>query len=181
MVSNYKNELFMSDKKLLLNAEQVDLKIKRLSNEVAEKYYDAKELYIFGIDGQGYVLADKVKKEIENLIDIKLVLGKIIINKNDPIGSVKVDKHLLTKIKNKDVLLIDDVLNSGKTLFYAMQAFIEIPLRSLKVLVLVNRSHQQFPVHPDFVGMSLSTTYENHIEAELNNKKTSNVFLVNKK
>jgi len=171
----------MSNKKLLLDAKQVDLKIKRLSNEVAEKYYDANELYIFGIEGQGFLLANKIKKEVHDLIDIKLVLGKININKNDPIGSIKVDKKLLEVIKNKDVLLIDDVLNSGKTLFYAMQAFVEIPLHSLKVLVLVNRSHQQFPVHPDFVGMSLSTTYENHIEAELNNKKTAKVFLVNKR
>lgn len=165
---------------ILLNAKQIELKIQRLSNEVAEKYYKEKELYIFGIQGQGYVLANRIAKELHTLIKTKIVLNKIEINKMQPIGSVKVKPELLERVKQKHILLVDDVLNSGRTLFYALQPFVQIPVSSLRVLILVNRSHQQFPVYPDFIGMTLSTTYQNHIEAILNNKKTSEVYLLNR-
>lgn len=168
------------DKKLLLNAEEIELKILRLSTELAEKYFDAKELYVFGIKEQGYKLAERIVKELQTLTTCKIHLSPISINKPNPINSVKVDQKILDIIKNKHILLIDDVLNSGKTLFYAMHPFLSIPLLSLRVLVLVNRSHQQYPVYPEFVGMTLSTTYQNHIEAILNNKKTSQVYLLNK-
>lgn len=166
--------------KLLLDAEQIELKIQRLSNEVAEQYFNKKTVYVFGIEGQGYKLAERVCKEVEKLIETKFILNKIFIDKSNPIGSVKIDERVIHSIHHKDVLIIDDVLNSGKTLFYALQPFVVIPLNTLRVLVLVNRSHQQFPVYPDFVGMRLSTTYQNHIEATLHNKKTSQVFLLNK-
>lgn len=170
----------MKEKKLLLNAEDIELKIQRLSYEVAEKYFNVKELYVFGIEEQGYILAEKIVKNLNTFADFKVILHSIYINKQNPINSMKINGITTDKIKNKHILLIDDVLNSGKTLFYALQPFIEIPVLSLRVLVLVNRSHQQYPVYPEFVGMTLSTTYQNHIEADLKNKKTSQVYLLNK-
>lgn len=170
----------MKDKKLLLSSEEIELKIQRLSNEVAERYVNAKELHVFGIKEQGYTLAERIVKELKILIDGKIFLHPVSLDKHYPINSVKIDVSVINQIKNKDVLLVDDVLNSGKTLFYAMHPFVNIPLASLRVLVLVNRSHQNYPVYPEFVGMSLSTTYQNHIEATLNNKKTSQVFLLHK-
>lgn len=170
----------MSYKKLLLNAEQVELKIQRLSNEIAERYYDVKYLYLFGIEGQGYKLAERINKELKQYLNNEIILNRLFINKQDPIGSIRIDEKLLASIENRDVLIIDDVLNSGKTLFYALQPFIQINLNSLRVLVLVNRSHQKFPVYPDFVGLTLSTTYQNHIEADLNKKQQSKVYLLNR-
>ncbi len=170
----------MSAKSLLLSAQQIDLKIQRLGNEVAEHYYNTKQLFVFGIEKQGLILAERICQEIKKNISIQLELHKLFINKKDPIGSVKIQEDVLKKLKNKDVLIVDDVLNSGKTMFYALQAFVDIDLNSLRVLVLVNRSHQQFPVHPDFVGMTLSTTFQNHIEAVLNTKPTSQVFLLSR-
>jgi len=170
----------MSEKKILLNAEDIELKIQRLSIEVAEKYLNSKKLFIFGIEGQGSNLAERITKNIQSYINTEIILGEIKIDKKNPIGSVKIDTSILEKIKNHDVLIIDDVLNSGKTLFYSLQLFTNIPLSSLRVLVLVNRSHQCFPVYPDFVGMTLSTTYQNHIEAILSTKKNSSVYLLNK-
>ncbi|GAB4449067.1 MAG: phosphoribosyltransferase domain-containing protein [Bacteroidia bacterium] len=170
----------MSEKKLLLNEQDIELKIQRLSYEVAERYFDKKELYIFGIKEQGYKLAERIIKELQTLSDCKLYLHSISVNKQNPIGSIHTDIQNLNQLKNKDILIIDDVLNSGKTLFYALQPFIQVPIASLKVLVLVNRSHQQFPVYPEFVGTTLSTTYQNHIEADLKNKKQSKVYLLNK-
>ncbi|GIV27371.1 MAG: phosphoribosyltransferase [Bacteroidia bacterium] len=170
----------MSDIKLLLNADQVELKIQRLSNELAERYFNVRQLYIFGIEGQGYKLAERISKELKQYLRKEIVLNQLHINKQKPIGSVKIGEKLLKSLENKDVLIIDDVLNSGKTLFYALQPFLGINLNSLRVLVLVNRSHQQFPVYPDFVGLTLSTTYQNHIEACLDKKSNSQVYLLNK-
>lgn len=170
----------MSAKSLLLSAQQIDLKIQRLGNEVAEHYYNTKQLFVFGIEEQGLILAERICQEIKKNISIQLELHQLSINKKAPIGSVKIEDDVLKKLKHKDVLMVDDVLNSGKTMFYALQAFVNIDLNSLRVLVLVNRSHQQFPVYPDFVGMTLSTTFQNHIEAVLNTKNTSQVFLLNR-
>lgn len=170
----------MKDKKILLTPEQIEYKIQRLSNEVAEKYVNKKELFVFGIKDEGYLLAERIVKETKKLIDINMTLHPIIIDKQNPIKNTVVDQIILNKIKNKNVLIVDDVLNSGKTLFYAMQPFVELPLESLRVLVLVNRSHQKYPVFPEFVGMSLSTTFQNHIEADLKNKTTSHVYLLHK-
>lgn len=166
--------------KLLLNAEAIELKIQRLNFELAEKYFHLNELYVFGIEGQGFILAERITQQLEKLIQAKIHLHKIFINKENPIGSVRIDSQIIHQLNNSHILLVDDVLNSGKTLFYAMQVFVSIPLASLKVLVLVNRSHLQFPVYPEFVGVTLSTTYQNHIKAHLNNKKTSKVILQNK-
>ncbi len=170
----------MAQKTLLLSPKEIELKIQRLSNEVAEKYYDTKEIFIFGIEGQGVKLAERIQKEYAALIGKTARLFTLRINKQHPIGSVNLDKEIAETIKNGHVLLIDDVLNSGKTLFYAMQAFVHVPLLSLKILVLVNRSHLNFPVYPEFVGLTLSTTYQNYIEANLNNPSESQVYLLNK-
>ncbi|GAB4208381.1 MAG: phosphoribosyltransferase domain-containing protein [Bacteroidia bacterium] len=172
--------MIMAQKTLLLSPKEIELKIQRLSNEVAEKYYDTKEIFMFGIEGQGVKLAGRIQKEYTTLTGKTARLFTLRINKQHPIGSVNIDKEVAEKIKTGHVLLIDDVLNSGKTLFYAMQAFVQVPLSSLRVLVLVNRNHLDYPVYPEFVGMTLSTTYQNYIEADLKNKSESQVYLLNK-
>ncbi len=171
----------MLDKTLLLNTEQISMKIERLANELAEYYYQEKEIYVFGISGQGYNLAKNLVKEVQKNSKINITLSDIKINKHNPQETeIFIDKQVLKLSKNKNILIVDDVLNSGKTLFYAMRPFINMSVKSIKVLVLVNRSHHLFPVHPDFVGLNLSTTYENHVETILDTKKNTNVFLLNK-
>ncbi len=94
----------MNNGKLLLNAEQIELKIQRLSNEIAERYYNIKELYCFAIEGQGHTLGKRIVKETQKLTTTKITLSKININKQEPIGSIKINKSILKTIKDKDII-----------------------------------------------------------------------------
>ena len=77
--------------------------------------------------------------------------------------------------KNKVLILVDDVLNSGKTLMYGAKYFLSVPLKKLSTIVLVDRNHNRFPIKADFVGLSLSTTLKEHISVEL--EKNAGVYL----
>ena len=73
------------------------------------------------------------------------------------------------------LILVDDVLNSGKTLMYGAKYFLSVPLKKLSTIVLVDRNHNRFPIKADFVGLSLSTTLKEHISVEL--EKNAGVYL----
>ena len=73
--------------------------------------------------------------------------------------------------KNKSLILVDDVLNSGATLIYGVKHFLEVPLKRFKTAVLVNRNHKKYPVKADFKGISLSTSLHEHVEVVLTGKE----------
>ncbi|TYA65154.1 phosphoribosyltransferase family protein, partial [Seonamhaeicola marinus] len=119
-----------------------------------------------GIDKNGYVFAEKLKTELENISDIKPVLCKVIIDKKNPQSEIKTS---ITEAdyKNKSLVLVDDVLNSGTTLIYGVKHFLNVPLKQFKTAVLVNRNHKKYPVKADFKGISLSTSLHEHIDVTL--------------
>ena len=77
----------------------------------------------------------------------------------------------------KTVLLIDDVANSGKTMLYAMKPFLNFQPRTIQTLVLVGRSHNSFPIHPDYIGLSIATTLQEHIFVEVTESGIGGAFL----
>ena len=81
-------------------------------------------------------------------------------NPNAPI-TTSLDKEIY---KNKGLVLIDDVLNSGTTLVYGVKHFLEVPLSKFKTAVLVDRNHKKYPVKADFKGISLSTSLQEHVQ-----------------
>jgi pyrimidine operon attenuation protein/uracil phosphoribosyltransferase len=78
---------------------------------------------------------------------------------------------------NKVIILVDDVANSGKTLLYALKPFLAFHPKKIQMLVLVERSHNSFPVHPDYVGLSVSTTLQEHIYVEVEEGKIAGTYL----
>jgi pyrimidine operon attenuation protein/uracil phosphoribosyltransferase len=91
------------------------------------------------------------------------------IDKKNPLCNVACSVNI-KDLADQSVVLVDDVLNSGKTLIYAIRHFLQVPLRKFKTAVLVNRNHKNFPVKSDFKGISLSTSLEEHIEVSFKNK-----------
>ena len=73
--------------------------------------------------------------------------------------------------------MVDDVLNSGKTLIYGVKHFLTIPIKKISTVVLVDRNHKRFPIQADYVGLSLATTMQEHINVEFEEGNDS-VFLV---
>jgi pyrimidine operon attenuation protein/uracil phosphoribosyltransferase len=145
---------------------------------VLEHNFNEKELLIAGIDGNGYILAKRVVDALKKITRQKITLGKINIDKKNPLATEPKIDFTEKDYKNKTVILVDDVLNSGKTLIYGVKVFLDKPVKKINTLVLVDRSHTQFPVKADFVGLSLSTTLQEHIVADLGKKGKETVYLV---
>ena len=156
---------------LILNGDQVNKKLERIAFQIIEEYHNEKELFIVGIYNNGFLLAKKLKALIEksNLISqVKLI--ELKINKKQPLKS-KVVLNPETSFNNKKIILIDDVLNSGKTLMYAAKHFLTTPILKLSTVVLVDRTHNRFPIKADHVGLSLATTLKEYVNVKLDGEE----------
>jgi len=155
---------------IILTDQEIKHKIKRIAYEIYENNVDEKEIVLAGIAENGYLLAKKLKIELSKISQLKPILCKVEINKKQPRTLIitSLNKNNYT---DKSVVLIDDVLNSGTTLIYAVKHFIEVPLRQFKTAVLVNRNHKKYPVKADFKGISLSTSINEHISVKFENNK----------
>ena len=153
----------MNTKTKILDSVGISQKINRLAWEVYENNLLEKEIIIVGISGRGEVLATLLSKVLVDISSIKITLGRISLDKDNPYDSDLVFNLTETDIENKVVILVDDVLNSGKTLMYAASEFLTVPLIKLSTVVLVNRNHNRYPIKSDYEGMSLSTTLKEHI------------------
>lgn len=158
------------DKLLILEDASIRRKITRMAYEIIEDHLDSKQLLIAGIDGQGYALAKLISKELKKICAIEIEILKVSIDKRTPEKSEVVLDKEIKSLKNKPVLLVDDVLNTGKIITYAMKPFLDLGAGKLGVAVLVNRSHLLFPVRPDYTGLELTTTLTDHIEVVIGAK-----------
>ena len=138
-----------------------------MAYEIYENTFQEKELIFIGIQNQGALLAKLLLKELKKINSIEYKVGEIGLDKKAPLKeeiTLSLSKEEITK---KTVILIDDVLHSGKTLAYAMKPLLNYDLKKLQVCVLINRDHKSFPVTPDYIGLSLGTTLDEHIEVVL--------------
>ncbi|WNW02352.1 phosphoribosyltransferase domain-containing protein [Tenacibaculum sp. HL-MS23] len=160
----------VSDNIILDNLE-VEQKIRRIAFQIYESNSNEKEIIIAGIVDNGYLFAEKIYTILSEISPLKIQLCKVFIDKKNPIKAITTS---LTKdeYKNKSLVLVDDVLNSGTTLIYAVKHFLEVPLKRFKTAVLVNRNHKKYPVKADFKGISLSTSIKEHVVVEFNKNKT---------
>lgn len=167
----------MSESNLILDHNKIDQKINRIAYQIFEDNYDQSEIIMAGIAKNGYLFAEILKERLESISDIKVNLKELVIDKKNPLNSKAELKMESSEIKNQSIVVVDDVLNSGKTMMYALQAFLAAPLQKLSIAVLVNRSHKRFPVNADFVGLSLATTLKEHIEVSFEDPKNHSVTL----
>jgi pyrimidine operon attenuation protein / uracil phosphoribosyltransferase len=165
-----------AEKNLVLSGSQVSRKIKRMSFEIYERNIGEKELILAGIDGQGYVLAGLLAQELKGISPIVVKVVRISLDKSNPLQSeIQLDVQL-NDLRKKCVVIIDDVLNTGKTLAGSMKPFLGIDVRKIEVAVLVNRSHPTFPIMPTYIGYGLATTLTEHVEVKLG--KDAAVYLL---
>ena len=161
-------EKYMKEKKIL-DKEEIQEKIKRISYEIYEENFDDKSILVCGIEKNGSIIAKKIIKELESICDINIEFISINLNKKKPLNTVEI-KSSKNNIKNKSIVLIDDVSNTGKTLIYVIKELIKFEPKKINTAVLVNRDHTLFPIKINFIGLSLSTSIKSHIEVSLDNK-----------
>jgi pyrimidine operon attenuation protein/uracil phosphoribosyltransferase len=155
------------DKNLILDAAQIRQKIKRMAFEIYEHNVKEKNIVIAGIEGQGYMLAKLLSKEVESISALKTTLVKVSLDKAIPQQSEVILDCDLKVIRKKCIILVDDVLNTGRTFAYGLKPFLNIEVKKIEIAVLVNRSHTLFPIYPQYTGYELATTLTEHVEVVL--------------
>ena len=159
------------EKTIILNHKQIAYKTKRIAYQIYENNLDEQQIIIAGIEKNGYLFAKQIKSELINISPLKVILCKVFVDKKNPLNPVvsSLDKN---EYANQSIVLVDDVLNSGATLIYAIKHFLNAPLKKFKTAVLVNRNHKKYPVKADFKGISLSTSLQEHITVEFEKEKS---------
>lgn len=154
---------------IILNHDEINHKIRRIAFQIYEANVNEKEVVLAGIDSNGYIFAKKLKSVLQKISDIDVILCKVTIDKKNPWLDIKTSLSP-EDYKNKSLVLVDDVLNSGTTLIYGVKHFLNVPLKQFKTAVLVNRNHKKYPVKADFKGISLSTSLHEHVHINLDGK-----------
>ena len=157
----------MSSRSKILSEQDINQKVKRLAWQLYENNVSEKEIIVVGISERGLILAKQLVVIIQQISKIRTQLAHLEIDKDNPYN-----KQVTLNLEEKEytervVILVDDVLNSGKTLMYAAKHFLTTPLSKLSILVLVDRNHNRYPIKADYVGLSLATTLQEYINVEL--------------
>lgn len=151
----------------ILDIAAIDQKLKRLAWQVYEQNSTEKEIIVVGISERGLILAKKMASLIKEISKVKTNIAHLELDKDNPYNK-NVNLNLEEKeYTGKVVILVDDVLNSGKTLMYAAKHFLTTPLVKLAIMVLVDRNHNRYPIKADYVGLSLATTLQEYINVKL--------------
>lgn len=163
-------------KNIILTNQEIKHKIKRIAYQIYETFVDEEEVVLAGIANSGYIFAEKIAQELKAISPLKVSLCEVQINKQKPELPIHTS---LTKEQyaNKGLILVDDVLNSGTTLIYAVRHFLDVPLTKFKTAVLVDRNHKKYPVKADFKGISLSTSILEHVQVVFNENGDSHAYL----
>ena len=163
-----------TEKKYILSKEVVEKKLRRMAFEILENNIDEKEIILAGIRESGSVVAKVIQEMLGKISSIKTELITITLDKKEP-TDVSLSRSI--DLNGKVIILIDDVSNSGKTLLYALKPFIEFQPKKIQTLVLVERTHTSFPVRPDYVGLSIATTFQEHIFVEVQGEVVMGAYL----
>ena len=154
----------MTNKKIILSKDIAEKKLCRMALEVAEQNYGEPQLVLVGVKDNGIIIANKIRHYLQEVYKGEVIVASLSLDKKKP-ALITVEPAI--DFNDKVVLLIDDVANSGKTMLYALKPLLEAYPRKIQTLALVERTHKSFPIDLDYVGLSISTTLDEHIAVEV--------------
>lgn len=169
----------MQDKRILiLDHAQAQAKIARMACEILEQTYPAQELILIGIDSKGEKIAHLIAKEIRPISPIQLSIYKAQPKRREEAtDSVDISTLSPEKIQNKTLIIIDDVLYSGRTLIETLTQLMQYKPSRVQAMVLIDRGHRSFPIHADYTGLELGTTLQEHIRVEISETQEISAYL----
>lgn len=166
----------MEEQTVILQPEQIQQKLERMAYEIYEEHCDESHLYLVGVNNKGYILSQQLLTILQRISDLKIELLHVVLDPSAPTEK-PIQAELGDWINGKPVVIVDDVANTGRTMLFAMKPFLEYLPKSIQIAVLVDREHKQYPVATDFVGLSLSTTLQEHINVVVENNDIQAVYL----
>ena len=150
-------------------------KLRRMALEIIENNQSEDEIILAGIRESGSVIARNIQKLVASYSPIATDLITVTLDKREP-KEVQLSKQI--DFNDKVIILIDDVANSGRTLLYALKPFLEFQPRKIQTAVLVGRSHNSFPIHTDYLGLSVATTLQEHIYVEVDGEQVLGAYML---
>lgn len=170
----------MSDveKLKILSEDKIERILKRMSIQILENNLGISKIVLVGINGQGYQMALRLQKIFESVNDMSLTcdLAELKIDKKNPIeGEIGLSIDL-DQLNGQIVVLIDDVMNTGRTQAYGIKFLLRAAIKKLETAILVDRRHKLFPVSTSYCGLALSTTLEEHVEVSFETGKGAFVY-----
>lgn len=162
-------------KKYILDQSTAEKKLRRMALEIIENNFNEQSLILAGIRENGSVVAKKIQAFIAQDSQLQTEVIRIDIDKQDP-RKIAISKEI--DFSDKAIIIIDDVADSGKTLLYALKPFLAFLPKKIQTLVLVERSHNTYPVQCDYIGLSIATTLQEHIFVEVDAENVLGAYLV---
>jgi len=162
---------------IILTELQVEQKLQRIARELLESNYENPEIVLIGVVKRGVKIANYLMEILTKISDKKITLLNLKFDKDEPKENLMKLSAERTTLEGKSIVLVDDVLNSGKTLIHAVSFLVKANIKQLSTVVLVDRKHRLFPVRADFVGLTLSTTLKEHIAVVETQENKFEVYL----
>jgi len=154
----------------IMDAGDIAKTVTRIAFQIYENHFEEKKLIIAGIAHNGVILGKRILDELKRISEIEVVFIEIKIDKKNPRNPIKLSQDIGI-CKHQSIVVVDDVLNTGSTLIYAVTHFLSMEIKKIQTAVLVNRNHKNFPIKGDFKGISLSTAIKEHIDVALGEKE----------
>ena len=151
---------------LLLNSKQIVQRINRLAYQIYEDNVSEKEIILAGIIKSGYQLCEEIAALLKKISPLNVQMAEVYVDKHSQLATDVSVSFNPEQLQGKVIVVIDDVLNSGKTMMYALKPFLAADIKKIRTVVLIDRNHKRFPVSADFKGLSLSTTLQEHVTVE---------------
>lgn len=149
---------------LILDSIQIRQKITRMAFEIYEQNFEEQELVLAGIYQNGYTLAQLLATELRSISGKEIHLLRVTLDKDAPLQNPIELSPADVPFINKNIIIVDDVLNTGRTLAYTLNSFLQQNPKKVEIATLVNRHHTLFPVAATYTGYSLATTLREHVE-----------------
>lgn len=157
--------------KILLTDEQVERTLKRITHEIIELGYASHDVIFFGVLNKGYEVAKIMKQFYESFTQEEVMCYPLNIKPfRDDDKKEGIFEQRDIDVKNKHVILIDDVLFTGRSVRAGFDAILSLGRpKHIKLAVLVDRGHRELPIRPDFVGKNIPTSYQEHVVFDTKN------------
>ncbi len=160
----------VQEKEAVMDGEEIDRALVRITHEILERNRGVRDLVLIGIRTGGVYLAERIQTQMEKIEKVRVPSGIIDITLYRDDFAMGLPQPLVGKteipfsLRDKRVILVDDVLYTGRTVRAAMDALIDFGRpRFIQLAVLIDRGHRELPIQADYIGKRILTAFQDDV------------------
>jgi len=158
-------------KLLILDHAAIEARIRRMAHEIYERNYTEQAVYIIGVEERGGYLADRLTACLREISPLRVTQARASLDRTDRAGMVRLVPMKLSvemeALHNHSAIVVDDVLYGGNTMLNVVAGLLPALPKSIQTAVLIDRGHRLMPIAPNFVGLELATSLQQHVSFEV--------------